>query len=114
MNADGTFSPMHNYNQTSFEVRLRYARNEKFYQTRNLRVPITFDALILNASHVVSLKNVLCSDYTYHRTDVGMQKRFWFSAFGYLDAIIKAGHCSAWRCNVSLSGGCPVRDILLR
>ena len=36
-------------------------------------------------------KGLLGSSYTYQRTDIGMQKRFWFSAFGYLDVIVKAG-----------------------
>lgn len=89
--ADGTSIPVDHYDMTALELRFRYARNEKFYQTRNLRVPITFDALIFNASHVMARKDFLGSDYNYHRTDIGMQKRFWFSAFGYVDIIAKAG-----------------------
>ena len=76
---------------TELELRFRYARNEKFYQTHTQRIPITFDAFIFNLSHVMAKKGLLGSDYNYHRTDVGMQKRFWFSAFGYLDVILKAG-----------------------
>jgi hypothetical protein len=33
----------------------------------------------------------LGGDYTYHYTEAGFQKRFWFSAFGYTDIILKAG-----------------------
>ena len=76
---------------TELELKLRYGKNEKFYQTRNSRVPITFDALIFNFSHVMAKKNLLGSSYDYHRTDIGRQKRFWFSAFGYIDIITKAG-----------------------
>ena len=36
-------------------------------------------------------KGVLGSDYTYNHTEAGIQKRFWFSAFGYTDVILKAG-----------------------
>lgn len=89
--ADGSFKPVDHYDMTALELRFRYARNEKFYQTRNLRIPITFDALILNASHVMAKKGFLGSDYNYHRTDIGIQKRFWLSAFGYIDFIAKAG-----------------------
>lgn len=88
---NGTITPVDHYDMTALELRFRYARNEKFYQTRNLRFPITFDALIFNASHVMAKKDFLGSDYNYHRTDIGMQKRFWFSAFGYIDIIAKAG-----------------------
>ena len=89
--ADGTSILVDHYDITALELRFRYAHNEKFYQTRNLRIPITFDALIFNASHVMAKKDFLGSDYNYHRTDIGMQKRFWFSAFGYIDIIAKAG-----------------------
>lgn len=88
---NGIITPVDHYDMTALELRFRYARNEKFYQTRNLRVPITFDALIFNASHVMAKKDFLGSDYNYHRTDIGMQKRFWLSAFGYIDIIAKAG-----------------------
>lgn len=88
---NGTLTPVNHYDMTALELRFRYAQNEKFYQTRNNRVSITFDALIFNASHVVAKKNFLGSDYNYHRTDIGMQKRFWLSAFGYIDLITKAG-----------------------
>lgn len=89
--SDGTLHAVSHYDMTALEFRLRYARNEKFYQTRNLRIPITFDALIFNLNHVMSKKNFLGSDYDYHRTDVGVQKRFWLSAFGYIDFIAKMG-----------------------
>ena len=88
---DGTISPVKSYDMTELELKFRYAKDEKFYQTRNLRYPITFDALIFNFSHVMAKKDLLGSAYDYHRTDIGIQKRFWFSAFGYIDLITKAG-----------------------
>lgn len=88
---DGSVTPRNHYDMTELEIKLRYGKDEKYYQTRTQRIPITFDALIFNLSHVMAKKGVLGSSYTYQRTDVGMQKRFWFSAFGYLDVILKAG-----------------------
>lgn len=87
---DGAISPVKSYDMTELELKFRYAKDEKFYQTRNLRYPITFDALIFNFSHVMAKKDLLGSSYDYHRTDIGIQKRFWFSAFGYVDLITKA------------------------
>lgn len=89
--ADGSIRPLDHYKQTELELKLRYAKNEKFYQTRNLRIPITFDALVFNLSHRMAARHFLGSDYNYQRTDIGLQKRIWLSAFGYLDVIIKAG-----------------------
>ena len=89
--ADGHISPIKSYSMTEMEFKFRFAPNEKFYQTRNYRYPITFDAPILTLNHITARKGVLGSDYTYNRTDIGIQKRFWFSAFGYVDIIGKAG-----------------------
>lgn len=87
----GLITPVKSYSMTELEFKMRYAPNEKFYQTRNFRYPITFDAPVLTLTHVTAKKDVLGSSYNYNRTDVGIQKRFWFSAFGYLDIIAKAG-----------------------
>ncbi len=89
--ADGSAAPVDHYDMTEMELKFRYGKDEKFYQTRNWRVPITYDALIFNASHVMAKKGLLGSTFDYHRTDIGIQKRFWFSAFGYADLITKAG-----------------------
>lgn len=91
INADGTLSSRDHYDMTELELKFRYGKDEKFYQTRNFRIPITYDALIFNFSHVMAKKGLLGSFYDYHRTDIGIQKRIWFSAFGYVDIITKAG-----------------------
>ena len=36
-------------------------------------------------------RGFLGGDYTVNKTEVGVQKRFWFSAFGYTDVIVRAG-----------------------
>lgn len=89
--ADGSLSPVGRYDMTELELKFRYGRNERFYQTRTQRVPITYDALIFNLSHTMARKGLLGSSFNYHRTELGVQKRFWFSAFGYADLIAKAG-----------------------
>ena len=83
--------PVSHYDMALMELNFRYGKDEKFFQTRNHRIPITFDAWIFHFKHTMARKGFLGSDYNYHRTDIGVQKRIWFSAFGYLDAIIKAG-----------------------
>ena len=88
---DGRITPIKSSSMTELEFKFRYAPNEKFYQTRNYRYPITFDAPVITLNHITARKGVLGADYTYNRTDLGIQKRFWFSAFGYLDIIGKAG-----------------------
>ena len=91
INADGSLTSLDHYDMTELELNFRYGYNEKFYQTRTQRIPITYDALIFNINHVMAKKGFLGSSYNYQRTDIGLQKRFWFSAFGYVDFIAKAG-----------------------
>ena len=56
--SDRTLVPQDHYDITQLELNFRYARNEKFYQTRNQRIPITFDAAIFNVNHVAAVKHV--------------------------------------------------------
>ncbi len=89
--ADGHITPVDSYTMSEMEFKFRFAPKEKFYQTRNYRYPITLDYPILTLSHKTAIKGFMGSSYTYNRTDVGLQKRFWFTPFGYIDAILKAG-----------------------
>lgn len=88
LGADGGFRPVDRYSMSTLSLKLRYAPKEKFYQTRNYRIPITLDAPVFTLSHETGIKGTLGSAYTYNRTDLGIMKRFWFSAFGYTDIIL--------------------------
>ncbi len=83
--------PVKDFSMSALELRLRYAPNEKFFQTQWNRFPVSLDAPVFTLSHTVAGKGVLGSHYTYNHTEAGIQKRFWFSAFGYTDVIVKAG-----------------------
>ncbi len=88
---DGNGNTYGHYNTAGFQVTLRYAPGEKFYQTRSFRIPINQDAPVFTLSHTFMPRGFLGSDYTINKTEAGVQKRFWFSAFGYTDIIVKAG-----------------------
>ncbi len=66
--ADGTARPVGHYDMTQLELGVRYAYKEKFYQTRNLRIPITFDAWIVNARHVMAKKGLVRTTITSTRS----------------------------------------------
>lgn len=87
--ADGTMAP--NYTQNSIRVGLRFAPGEKFIQTYNARQPLNRDAWVFNISHEFGPKHVFGSEYTLNLTELSVQKRLWFSAFGYLDMLVKGG-----------------------
>lgn len=79
------------YTEAGFNFTFRYAPGEKFYQTRSHRIPINLDAPIITLTHTYMPKGFLGSDFEVNKTEIGVQKRFWFSAFGYTDIILKAG-----------------------
>ena len=72
-------------------LQLRYAPHETFIQSRINRTPINHQHPVFVLQHSVGAKGVLGSDYDYQRTDFTFEKRFWFSAFGYIDAQLKSG-----------------------
>lgn len=79
------------YTEAGFSVTLRYAPGETFYQTRSYRIPINMDAPIMTLTHTYMPRGFMGSLYELNKTELGLQKRFWFSAFGYADIIIKGG-----------------------
>ena len=78
------------YKQAGFNITLRYAPGEKFVQTRSYRFPINIDNPIITLSHTYLPKGFLGSEFEVNKTEIGIQKRFWFSAWGYTDIIVKA------------------------
>lgn len=79
------------YRQTVFNVSLRWAKGEKFIQGRSHRHPLNMDPWVFQLTQTFGPKGFMGSSYTTNITEFSMQKRFWFSAFGYLDVIAKAG-----------------------
>ncbi|MBO7301256.1 MAG: carboxypeptidase-like regulatory domain-containing protein [Bacteroidaceae bacterium] len=77
--------------QSEIEVGLRYAPKEKFMQKKWDRISVTPEKPVFTLSHKIGFKGILGSEFYYHHTEMSFRKRFWFSAFGYTDCIIKAG-----------------------
>ena len=77
------------YTQAGFTAQLRFAPGETFYQTRSYRLPINMDAPIMTLTQTYMPKGFMGSLHELNKTELGLQKRFWFSAFGYADVIIK-------------------------
>ena len=77
------------YTQAGFTAQIRFAPGETFYQTRSYRIPINMDAPIITLNQTYMPKGFMGSLHEVNKTELGLQKRFWFSAFGYADVIIK-------------------------
>lgn len=81
--------PRRNYTQAGFTAQLRFAPGETFYQARSYRIPINMDAPIITLSQTYMPKGFMGSLHEVNKTALGLQKRFWFSAFGYADVIVR-------------------------
>ena len=88
---DGYGNWYKDYQQAGLKFTLRFAPGEKFYDARFTRIPINLDAPVFVLSHTFSPKGFLNSRNTINKTELSVQKRFWFSAFGYADIILKGG-----------------------
>lgn len=77
--------------QSEVELFLRYAPKEKFTQTKWNRHSVLPEHPVFTLKHRIGIKGALGSDINYHHTEATFQKRFWFSAFGYTDCLLKAG-----------------------
>ena len=88
---DGYGNWYRDYSQTGATLTLRYAPGEKFYDSRHTRIPINLDAPIILLTHTTSPKGLFGGRTTINKTELSVQKRFWFSAFGYSDIILKGG-----------------------
>lgn len=77
--------------QSEIEIYLRYAPNEKFTQTKWNRYSVLPEHPVFSIKHRIGFKGIMGGDYNYHHTEGSFKKRFWFSAFGYTDCILKAG-----------------------
>lgn len=80
------------YQETTASVSLRFAPGEKFYQTRSMRIPVNLDAPVILLTHTYGPEKFLGNTFAINKTELSVQKRFWFSAFGYTDIILKGGH----------------------
>ncbi len=79
------------YTQACFRIDLRYAPGEKFIQGKDNRSPVNMDAWVFQLTHEYGSKGFMGSAFELNRTELSVQKRLWFSAFGYTDIMLKAG-----------------------
>lgn len=80
------------YCESGVKIQLRYAPGEKFFQQQSQRIPVNRNAPVFTIAHTIAPKGVLGSTFMVNKTEVGFEKRFWLSAFGYIDTEVKGGH----------------------
>lgn len=79
------------YRRTTIGASVRYAPGEKFIQEKDTRMAVNRDAPIFQLLMEFGPKGIIASHYSICKTEMSIWKRFWFSSFGYLDALVKGG-----------------------
>lgn len=79
------------FRQGEFFFRVRYAPGEKFVQGASQRLAVNMDAPIITLTHEYGPRKLFGADFTINKTELSVRKRFWFSAFGYANVIVKGG-----------------------
>lgn len=70
---------------------LRYAPNERFYQTKNFRRPLHNKYPIFELEHTQGIKGLFSGKYNYGRTTLNIFKRVHLSFLGFTDVRLEAG-----------------------
>lgn len=85
---DGSLMPINNLNSTEFNVGIRYAPHEEFYQGKLYRTPIFNKYPILNFNYTAGIKDLFGGEHNYHNFSLGVFKRFYLSQLGYADVNV--------------------------
>lgn len=89
---DGYGKNYHHYVENSLQVQLRYAPGEKFMQAQSYRMAVNRNAPVFTLTHTIAPRGWCGSTFGINKTEIGFAKRFWLSAFGYIDTEFTGGH----------------------
>lgn len=87
---DGTM--LTHFTMPAFTATVRYAPGEKFYQMKSGRSAVNHDSPVIMLTHTFSPSGWRGCRFGSNLTELSVSKRFWFSAFGYADVMVKGGH----------------------
>ena len=91
INRDGSVSPVGDFNDFEWGIKLRWAPGERAANNRmgdKQPLRLSKNAPVFTLTHTFG---ILDQNFWYHRTDLSIEKRFWLSAFGHIDATLQAG-----------------------
>ncbi len=80
-----------NLQTSELSFTLRWAPDEKFYQGKTYRIPISFKNPIFTIRYLQGVKGLLGGEYDYQNISLNISKRFYLSQFGYTDVAAEAG-----------------------
>jgi hypothetical protein len=75
----------------AFDINLRFAPNEQFYQGKNFRLPIPNKYPIFKLNYRQGLKGVINGQYQFSRVAGQVFKRFYLAQLGFSDIEVEGG-----------------------
>lgn len=88
--SDNTLIP--NITTSEISAELRWAPSEHFYQGKNYRIPIINKYPVLKFRYIHGIKGLMNGEYNYENITFRVDKRFYLSQLGYLDATLEGGY----------------------
>lgn len=89
---DGTGQRFGHYQQMAAVLEFRWAPGEKYYQSINGRKRITTTSPVMRLTHTWAPGGVFGTRWGVNKTEMQIDKRWYFSAWGHLDSRLGAGH----------------------
>lgn len=80
-----------NIQTSEVSLTLRWAPNEKFYQGKTYRIPISFKNPVFTLRYAQGIKGLLGGQYDYQNITLNIYKRFYLSQLGYTDVVLEGG-----------------------
>ena len=77
---------------SEFNLAIRYAPHEQFYQGKRTRVGVNSKYPVFNLRYAAGFKGLLGGDYTYQNLTGTMDKRLYLSQFGITDLKLEGGY----------------------
>lgn len=80
-----------NISTDGFDINLRFAPNEQFYQGKNFRLPLPNKYPIFKLNYKQGLKGVIDGEYQFSRVAGQIFKRFYLAQIGFTDLELEGG-----------------------
>lgn len=85
-------TPMSHYTIAAFDMSLRFAPGETFYQARSFRIPVDETVPVVELTHRYSPAALSDRRYGVNRTELSLSKLFLLPVVGALDVKASGGH----------------------
>ena len=91
INRDGSYSPVKDFNAMEWCLKLRWAPGELANNRQAGEKSLLNAAKNAPVFSLTHIAGIMDRRFWYNRTDLSIEKRFWLSSFGHIDATLQGG-----------------------